>query len=372
MTELIKNILNTMCCSCNPFWDTSSPYITINAREYKIQRLLNENTLSFAYMVEYQNPINQSRLTEDPNLNKLALKQLICPFGNINSVSSALKEIENYKSFNSQYIIKCVDSQVVQTEDGSKMVLMLFPFYQKGSLQDLINYNLLDGVNQFTEPEIIRLMVGICKGLLCLHDPTTREDMGNLSNGLDSVSMTMSEDAASLLDNTPLEMNFLTSQNNKLDSFIHLNIKPATILLTDENEPIISDLGSCLRSEREIKTDLDLTNLKQWVTNHCNLFYMAPEIINLKKNSTIDCSVDIWSLGCLLYSLMFGISPFDREEQINGLPLRHNICKGIFSIPDSKTYSQKLIAIIKSCLQVDSIMRPTASELLTQLQDIPK
>lgn len=372
MSELLKNILDSVCCGYNPFWDYTSSYITINARKYKLKRLLNENELSFVHLVEYRYPANQSRLHEDPNLDKLVLKQVLCPFGNINSVSNVLKEIENYKTFNSQYIIKCLDSQVVQRDDGSKMVLMLFPYYPRGSFQDLINYNLLDGSNQLVETEIIRLMIGICKGLLCLHDPTTREDMGNLSNGLDSVSIKMSEDAASLLDNTPLEMNLITSKNHKWDPFIHLNIKPSTILLTEENEPIISNMGSCIRGERQIKTDLDSTNLKQWASTHCNEFYMAPELTNIKKSTTIDCSVDIWSLGCLLYTLMFGISPFDREEQINGLPLRHNICKGIFSIPDNNKYSIKLVEIIKSCLQVDSIMRPTASELLTQLQSIPK
>lgn len=371
MSELLKSVLNYACCGYNPFWDYSSSYITINARKYKLERLLNENVLSFVHLVECRYATTQSRLYEDSNLDKLVLKQVLCPFGNINSVSNVLKEIENYKSFNSQYIIKCIDSQVVQKDDGSKMVLMLFPYYQRGSLQDKINYNLLDGSNLLIETEIIQLMVGICKGLLCLHDPTTREDMGNLSNGMDSVSIKMSDDVASLLDNTPLEMDLMTSKNNKWDSFIHLNIKPATILLTEENEPIISNLESCIRGERQIKTDLDSTNLKQWVSTHCNIFYMAPELINIKKFTTIDCSVDIWSLGCLLYTLMFGISPFDREEQINGLPLRHNICKGIFSIPDNE-YSTKLIDIIKSCLQVDSIMRPTASELLTQLQSIPK
>lgn len=372
MSDILKNLLSSICCCCDwSFIGGNTSVITINARKYLIKRLLGENTLSFTYMVEYQGLNWDTRLYDEQWDKTFTLKKVICPFGDIDSVANALGEIKKYKCFDSKYIMKCIDSQVVQEENGSKTIFILTPFYPMGSIQDLINRNLLDGITRMAERDIIKLMMGVCKGLLCLHDPTTREDMGQSTMDLDSVSMTVSNDAASLLDDTPLEMDLLASSNNKLDSYIHLNIRPSTILLSDDVEtPIISDLGASLRGEQILKNDLDVTDLKEWVSNHCNIHYMAPELVNLTKGSVIDCSVDIWSIGCVLFTLMFGLSPFDREEQINGLPLQHNIIKGIYSIPEGTVYSEKLLAILKSCLQVESVMRPTASELLTQLQDV--
>ena len=40
------------------------------------------------------------------------------------------------------------------------------------------------------------------------------------------------------------------------------------------------------------------------------MFYKAPELFNVRIG-TIDEKADIWSLGCVLYALMFNKGPFD-------------------------------------------------------------
>lgn len=367
---MLQSVFNTVCCCCYPIWDYSNSYITINGRRYKLHRLLNENALSFTYMVNVPNVSNCLLTDPDSDSNNLVLKQIICPFGNIECVSDALTEIENYKSYDSKYIIKCVDSEIIQSDDGSKTVMILLPYYPRGSLRDLINYNILDGTNYMSEKEVIRLMIGVCKGLLLLHDPTTREESRNGDNGTNPISLEINRNASSSLIGTPLEMNLLSSPKSGYGSFIHLNIEPSSILLSNEGTPVISELVSTYHGELEIKSDIDVSTFKKWIASHCNTYYTAPEVINIKKNSSIDCSADIWSLGCVLYTLLFGISPFDREEQINGMPLHHNISKGLYSIPQNTSYSQGLIDVIKSCLKVDSVMRATINEVLTQLQNI--
>lgn len=367
---MLQSIIDIICSCCYPIWDHSNSYITVNGREYRLGRLLNENILYFTYMVTVQDASNSVLTGQNFDTTRLVLKQIICPFGNIESVSDALTEIGNYKSYNSKYIIKYVDSEVLQSNDGSKTVMILLPYYPRGSLKDLININILNGASGMSEKEIIRLMIGICKGLLLLHDPTTREEFQDGDDETRSVLMEVDRDATSYLVDTPLEMGLLSSSNNRCGSFIHLNIEPSSILLSNEDTPIISQLVSIYSDDLVLRSDVDVSRFKEWVSSHCNTYYTAPEVINIKKNSMIDCSVDIWSLGCILYTLMFGISPFDREEQINGMSLQHNISNGLYSIPQDTSYSQKLVNVIKSCLKVDSILRPTTNELLTQLQNI--
>lgn len=45
---------------------------------------------------------------------------------------------------------------------------------------------------------------------------------------------------------------------------------------------------------------------------HGTLHYLAPEILELKS---YDCSVDIWSLGVITYTLISGAFPFDDIDE---------------------------------------------------------
>jgi serine/threonine protein kinase len=40
--------------------------------------------------------------------------------------------------------------------------------------------------------------------------------------------------------------------------------------------------------------------------------YLAPEVIEEKGH---DSSVDIWTLGCLIYEMLFGTPPFQSENR---------------------------------------------------------
>ena len=44
--------------------------------------------------------------------------------------------------------------------------------------------------------------------------------------------------------------------------------------------------------------------------------YMAPEILNGEGH---DLTVDWWSLGIILYEMLFGESPFADEDRVQGM-----------------------------------------------------
>ena len=76
---------------------------------------------------------------------------------------------------------------------------------------------------------------------------------------------------------------------------VHRDIKPENILLDKNTDVKLCDFGwSALQADI-------------WKTFCGTYEYMAPEIF---ENFTYNYSVDIWSLGILLYELFHGHSPF--------------------------------------------------------------
>ena len=97
------------------------------------------------------------------------------------------------------------------------------------------------------------------------------------------------------------------------NNLIHRDIKPENILLNDNNEIKLCDFGCCAESGIGNRTTF------------CGTYeYMAPEI--LKENS-YNNSVDIWSLGILLYELSHGYTPFNFN--FNGKKNQESVFKDI-------------------------------------------
>ena len=85
-------------------------------------------------------------------------------------------------------------------------------------------------------------------------------------------------------------------QNN----IIHRDIKPENILIAKNNKLKLCDFGWA--------KELTLENRSTFCGT---VEYMAPEIVG---SENYDCSVDIWSLGILMYELLFGHSPFKGKN----------------------------------------------------------
>lgn len=84
-----------------------------------------------------------------------------------------------------------------------------------------------------------------------------------------------------------------------LKNIMHRDIKPENLFLTEDFRVKLGDFGWATSD----KTSSELAGTPE---------YMAPEIIDL--DGSYDMRVDIWSLGVLLYELLFGISPFSGTD----------------------------------------------------------
>lgn len=52
---------------------------------------------------------------------------------------------------------------------------------------------------------------------------------------------------------------------------------------------------------------------KSQETNHGTYNYLPPEILS-RSNKNASPAIDIWALGCILYSLVFGKIPFKDSD----------------------------------------------------------
>lgn len=96
--------------------------------------------------------------------------------------------------------------------------------------------------------------------------------------------------------------------------FIHLDIKPANILLDPQGHPLVTDFGIAATEQELLQEPRRLL---------ATLAYASPEQISEQR---IDARSDIWSLGVVLYETLTGRLPFDDpnpvalREQIGSSP----------------------------------------------------
>uniref|UniRef100_A0A8C9P7B0 G protein-coupled receptor kinase n=1 Tax=Spermophilus dauricus TaxID=99837 RepID=A0A8C9P7B0_SPEDA len=117
---------------------------------------------------------------------------------------------------------------------------------------------------------------------------------------------------------------------------VYRDLKPANILLDEHGHVRISDLG--------LACDFSKKKPHASVGTHG---YMAPEV--LQKGTAYDSSADWFSLGCMLFKLLRGHSPFRQHKtkdkhEIDRMTLTMNV-----ELPD--TFSPDLKSLLEGLLQ---------------------
>lgn len=331
--DLVYSLMSCLTCF-------QSPVFKVNRHKYKILRLLGEGGFSYVYLVQ-----------DIQDGKEYALKKIRCPFGQ-ESLQVAMAEVENYKIFHSELVIRALESSVVQEPDGSKTVYIVLPYYQRGNLQDRINRNLMNN-DHFQEQELVRLLVQICKGLRVLH-----------KHHMPPVESTINFEELGDEEERLLAESDRTTAMSEMVAFAHRDVKPANIMINDRGRPVLMDLGSCSRARMTLETRQQALQLQDLAAEHCTLPYRAPELFDVKTGSSIDERIDIWSLGCTLFALMYSVSPFEMQTNETGASLSLAICNGQYRFPDEPVYSQELKSIIAKCLTVDPLRRPFIDDIL--------
>ncbi|KAI8889444.1 kinase-like protein [Backusella circina FSU 941] len=337
-----------------------SSNISVNGRAYRIIKLLGEGGFSFVY------------LAQDGSGNLYAMKKIRCTLGT-EEADLAQREVDIYQLFSHKNIIRLVDSSTVTEADGSKTIYIFLPYYKRGNLQDAINKNNLNHTH-FPETDMLRLFRDVCVAVEAMHtyvaqgssrllyEPNqiiTPENQALLSN----------QDEPSGGQSTTISQG---GQKGEMVPWAHRDIKPGNVLIADDGEtPILMDFGSAAPARIPINTRQEALAQQDLAAEQCTMPYRAPELFDVKTGITLDEKVDIWSLGCTLYAMGYGQSPFEVDINQGG-SVALAVLNNQFRFPSNENdnYSSQVKELIKWMLTSDPATRPDIHQVIKKLNEL--
>ncbi|CAD5119570.1 DgyrCDS8172 [Dimorphilus gyrociliatus] len=267
-------------------------------------------------------------LIEDDNSNLFALKRINCH--NVKDEEIAAKEIDFMKRVKHERIISLECSELVPFKgyqgpnSPQSEALLVMPFYRRGTLFDHV-LRIRKRGEFLGEVEVLSLFEQICEGVCALH--------------------TLNPSVA------------------------HRDLKPHNVLLTDEEEAILMDLGSAALSRPVIDNSRQALVIQDEVNERCSMPYRPPELFNVQIGSGISEKTDIWSLGCTLYAICCGESPFD-ETYCKGDSIALAVLAGRIKFPTDWPYSDGLKRLINDMLHINAEDRPDIHVVILQISSM--
>ncbi|KAK9960440.1 hypothetical protein ABG768_008295 [Culter alburnus] len=152
---------------------------------------------------------------------------------------------------------------------------------------------------------------------------------------------------------------------------IHSDLKPANFVIVDASLKLI-DFGIANRIQPDVTSIMKDSQVG-------TLNYMPPEAIkdtssNGKPGSKISAKGDVWSLGCILYCMTYGKTPF--QNITNQISKIHAIIDPSYEIDFPDIPEKDLLDVLKRCLVRNPRERISIAELLDhpylQLQSAPE
>lgn len=146
------------------------------------------------------------------------------------------------------------------------------------------------------------------------------------------------------------------------------------VLIADDGEtPILMDFGSACPARIHIENRQEALSQQDLAAEQCTMPYRAPELFDVKTGTTLDEKVDIWSLGCTLYAMAYGQSPFEVNVDQGGsvaLAVLNNQYK--FPTAEEDHYTQDVKDVITWMLTANPQKRPTIHQVLQKLNELLK
>ena len=131
----------------------------------------------------------------------------------------------------------------------------------------------------------------------------------------------------------------------------HRDVKIENFLLQGDTVKLC-DFGSCTAGGKVYESRKDILDEEEIIQKYSTMMYRAPEMVDLYSGQLVSELVDIWALGCTLFTMAYGKHPFGDAGTLH-------ILSGKYTIPDSLKYSERIPAIVGHMLVKKVVERPT-------------
>jgi serine/threonine kinase 16 len=173
--------------------------------------------------------------------------------------------------------------------------------------------------------------------------------------------------------------------------YTHRDIKLENILLEPSHQhmfqPILMDFGSAGPLVEPVDTRRQVLHVVEQASMHTTIPYRPPELFEggvRTKDDPIDFTkVDVWSLGCTLFGMLYGASPFECEFPRQNADGRIRIVectqlsvlKSVLPRPPEHSvaahwYSEDLHDLLVTMLEQDRRKRPGLPQVMELVQGL--
>lgn len=153
--------------------------------------------------------------------------------------------------------------------------------------------------------------------------------------------------------------------HSQVPAIVHRDLKIENLLISAENTVKLCDFGSA--TTEIFRPDLTWSanqhsSLEDNLARFTTPMYRAPEMVDTWNNHVIGPAVDVWALGCILYTLCYMKHPYDDSAKLR-------IINANYILPPDPKYAC-FHHIIKGCFQSNPDQRPTVAVILEKLAAI--
>ena len=135
---------------------------------------------------------------------------------------------------------------------------------------------------------------------------------------------------------------------------LHLDIKPANILLRSGGHPLIIDFGAVKHMKGEANLEVKGHTLTQWFAQ-----------IEQHNHGNIGPWSDIYAIGATMYSCITGKPPPSAIERV-----KKDKLESMIRSFEKKKYSSSLLEAINSAMKMDLTERPQTIEEFMEMLDV--
>ncbi|KAL7600089.1 uncharacterized protein LOC111915640 [Lactuca sativa] len=323
--------------------------VWINDNRFKIVRQLGEGGFAYVFLVreaftdasgggvskKFKDP---SHIAED---GTYAMKKVLIQ--NNDQLELVKEEIRVSALFSHPNLLPLLDHAIIPVKATPEQpwtheAYLLFPVHLDGTLLD--NSTTMKSKKQFfSTSDVLHIFRQLCAGLKHLHslDPP----------------------------------------------YAHNDVKPGNVLLTHrKGQPplaVLMDFGSARPAKRQIRSRSEALQLQEWASEHVSAPFRAPELWDCPSQTDIDERTDIWSLGCTLFAIMYGVSPFEYALGESGGSLQLAIMNGQIKWPSvtgggggvpKPPYPDALHQFVSWMLQPQPTVRPLIDDIIIHVDKL--